>query len=415
MQHVRISSYQSPVHKLGDSQMTLSPKFRLTATPATSSSGLFSSSLPLEIEMEPSLGLQPFIPGLPDDLALNCLLRLPVSTHQKFRVVCRRWHDLLRTKDRFFTERKLVGICSAWMFVFAFNRFTRKIQWHVLDLTHFSWHTIPIMPGCKHAGPNGFGCIAIPQDGILIVCGSMMSDLGCPLHVVLKYEMQKNRWTVMRQMLVPRSFFASGVIDGKVYVAGGYSTDQFELNSAEVLNPADGKWQQITSMGMNMAMYDSAALDERLFVTEGWAWPFLFSPRGQVYDPKTNAWESMTVGMREGWTGLSVVLDGHLFVISEHEDMRVKVYDMKTDSWDIVEGSPLPKRMISKPLSVSSYGSRLFVVGQGLHVAVGHIEKKSCCVLDDRKNWSFSIQWQQIETPSEFSDLTPSSSQILFA
>lgn len=219
----------------------------------------------------------------------------------------------------------------------------------------------------------------------------------------------------MRQMLVPRSFFASGVIDGKVYVAGGYSTDQFELNSAEVLNPADGKWQQITSMGMNMAMYDSAVLDERLFVTEGWAWPFLFSPRGQVYDPKTNTWESMNVGMREGWTGLSVVVHGHLFVISEHEDMRVKVYDIKTDSWDSVEGSPLPKRMVSKPLSVSSYGSRMFVVGQGLHVAVGHIEKRSCCVLDGRKNWNFSIQWQQIETPSGFCDLTPSSSQILFA
>ncbi|KAJ0980483.1 hypothetical protein J5N97_008738 [Dioscorea zingiberensis] len=107
--------------------MSLSPKFRLGITPAPSLSGLFSS--PLLSDMEPSLGLEPLIPGLPDDLALHCLLRLPVNTHQRCRAVCRRWHHLLWTKDRFFTERKLLGLCSAWMFVFAFNRCTKRTQW----------------------------------------------------------------------------------------------------------------------------------------------------------------------------------------------------------------------------------------------------------------------------------------------
>ncbi|XP_008775369.2 F-box/kelch-repeat protein At1g30090-like [Phoenix dactylifera] len=411
MRRVRVSSHQSAVHKLGDSQMKLSPKFRLAITPPSSS---FQSSSATS-ELEAPLELGPLIPGLPDDIALNCLLRLPVEAHLACRLVCRRWHRLLANKEHFFSQRKALRFRSPWLFTLAFHRWTGKIQWQVLDLTHFSWHTIPAMPCKDRVCPCGFGCIAIPpQDGALLVCGGLVSDMDCPLHSVLKYEIYKNRWTVMSRMLAARSFFAAGVIDGMVYVAGGYSKDQFELNSAEVLDPITGNWQPIASMGRNMVSYDSAVLNGRLYTTEGCVWPFLSSPRGQVYDPRADRWEDMAVGMREGWTGSSVVVDGHLFVISEYERMRVKVYDVESDSWDIVDSSPMPER-IRKPFSVNSVGRRIFIVGRGLHVAVGHVEKCYSGFDGKAKKQRFSIQWQDIDVPQEFGVLTSSSAQVLYA
>ncbi|OAY73268.1 F-box/kelch-repeat protein At1g30090 [Ananas comosus] len=406
MRRVRVSSHQSPVLKLGDSQMKLTPKFRFaTATPS------YPSSASSSYEPDSSLDLTPLIPGLPDDVALNCLLRLPVDTHKACRLVCRRWHRLLANKERFFAQRKALGFRDPWLFTLAFHRCTGKIQWQVLDLIHFSWHTIPAMPCRERACPRGFGCIAVPPDGTLLVCGGLVSDMDCPLHLVLKYEIYKNRWTVMSRMLAARSFFARGVIDGRVYVAGGYSTDQFELDSAEVLDPVKGNWQPIANMGTIMASSDSAVLNGRLYVTEGCVWPFLSSPRGQVYDPKTNCWEGMPIGMREGWTGSSAVVDGHLFVISEYERMRVKVYDFESDSWETVAGSPMSER-IRKPFSVSCVGSRIFVVGRGLHVVVGHVETSDC---SSKKKKSFSIRWQEVDVPKDFADLTPSSTQVLYA
>ncbi|EMS50967.1 hypothetical protein TRIUR3_10316 [Triticum urartu] len=159
-------------------------------------------------------------------------------------------------------------------------------------------------------------------------------------------------------------------------------------------------------MGANMASSDSAVVGGRLYVTEGCAWPFFSSPRGQVYDPKADRWEAMPAGMREGWTGLSVVIDGRLFVISEYERMKVKVYDPETDSWDPVDGPPMPER-IMKPLSVSCLESKIVVVGRGLHVVIGHVKKQSSC--------DYLVRWQDVEVPRAFSDLTPSSSQILHA
>ncbi|RVW34963.1 F-box/kelch-repeat protein [Vitis vinifera] len=354
MQRVRISSQQAPVHKLGDSQMTLSPNL-----------------------------------GLPDDIALNCLLRLPVQSHAACRAVCKRWHLLLGNKERFFTRRKELGFQDPWLFVFAFHKCTGKIQWQVLDLNHFSWHTIPAMPCKDKVCPHGFRCVSIPHEGALFVCGGMVSDVDCPLDLVI---------------------FATGVIDGMIYAAGGNSSDLFELDLAEVLDPVKGIWSPIASMGTNMASYDAAVLNGKLLVTEGWLWPFFVSPRGQVYDPRTNNWENMAAGLREGWTGSSVVVYGHLFVVSEHERMKLKVYDMESDNWETVEGPALPEQ-ICKPFSVNACDCKIYVVGRNLHVAVGHIwrlnQKGNC-----EKNWSFGVRWHVVDAPEAFADLTPSSSQV---
>ncbi|XP_059307509.1 F-box/kelch-repeat protein At1g30090 [Lycium ferocissimum] len=395
MQRVRVSSHQAPVQRLGGSQMTLSPKFRLAAKQSDPS-----------FELELQLKGEPLIPRLPDDVALNCLLRIPVDNHMACRTVCKRWYSLFATKDRFFCRRKELGFHDPWLFVFAFHKSSGKIQWKVFDLNNFAWHTIPAMP-CKEEKvcPHGFRCICIPHEGVLYVCGGVASDVDCPLNLVVKYEVRKNRWTVMKKMITARSFFASGVIDGMIYVAGGNSTDLVELESAEVLDPIKGIWYPVANMGTNMASYDSAVVNGKLLVTEGWFWPFSFVPRGQIYDPKTDNWENMASGLREGWTGSSVVLYGRLFVVSEHERTKLKVYNAETDSWDTVEGLPLPEQ-ICKPFCVDCCDNRIAVVGRNLHVAVGHITSQGC---------SFVVYWQVVDAPESLSDFTPSSAQVLFA
>ncbi|XP_071720075.1 F-box/kelch-repeat protein At1g30090 [Rutidosis leptorrhynchoides] len=402
MQRVRVSSQQVPIQKLGDSQLTVSPKFKLTANQ--------SCLLDPFMESDSSLNGDPLIPGLPDDIALSCLLRLPVSSHLSSKSVCRRWYQLFRSKERFFTQRKQMGFKDPWLYVFAFHKCTGKVQWHVLDLTNFLWHTIPQMPCIDKVCPHGFRCVSLPFEGSLFVCGGVVFDADCPLNLVMKFNVQKNSWTVMKKMITPRSFFASGVINGKIYVAGGNSTDLLELNSVEVMDPQKGIWHPVANMRTNMASYDSAVVNGKLFVTEGWFWPFYVVPRGQVYDPKTDNWENLSDGLREGWTGTSVVIYDQLFVVTEHERTKLKVYDMKNDSWKTVDGPALPEQ-ICKPFSVNCCNNRICVVGKNLNVAVGCILRVKEC---DNRSSRFSVRWKVVEAPAKFCNLTPSSAQVLF-
>lgn len=88
----------------------------------------------------------------------------------------------------------------------------------------------------------------------------MVFDVDCLLNLVLKFEVCQNRWTVMKKMITTRSFCASGVINGTIYVTGGNSSDSFGLSSAEVLDPKKGLWKLVASMRTNMTVYDVAVL-----------------------------------------------------------------------------------------------------------------------------------------------------------
>ncbi|CAN1829602.1 F-box/kelch-repeat protein At1g30090 [Linum perenne] len=280
MERVRLSSQQSLVLKLGDTQMTLSPKFRLAV--------IQSSLLNPSPEFELSLQTEPLILGLPDDVAWNCLLRLHVGSHLAV------------------APSASIDICCSVVKI-------GKIQWQVLvSLTYLGTLFRLCLVKTRFALMD-LGVFQYPNMECSLYVGGMVSDVDCQLDLVLKYEIQKNRWTVMNRMNVARSFFGSGVVDGVVYVAGGNSTDLYELDSAEAFDPLKGNWHKIASMGTNMATYDATVVDGKLLVTEGWLWPFFVSPRGQVYDPKTGKWENMVVGLREGWTWSSVVVYGRLF------------------------------------------------------------------------------------------------------
>ncbi|XP_057733805.1 F-box/kelch-repeat protein At1g30090-like [Arachis stenosperma] len=160
-----------------------------------------------------------------------------------------------------------------------------------------------------------------------------------------------------------------------------------------------------------MASYDAAVLNGKLLVKESWLWPFYVSPRGQVYDPRTDNWENMAVGLREGWISSSVVVYGHLFVVSELKRMKLKVYDTETDSWDAIDGPPLPEQ-ICKPFAVNACDCHIYVVGQNLHVAVGHNSRLLPDENSDEK-WSFSVRWLVIDASESLFDHTPLSSESL--
>ena len=59
----------------------------------------------------------PLLPGLPDDLAIACLIRVPRAEHRKLRLVCKRWYRLL-AGNFFYSLRKRFGMAEEWVYVF---------------------------------------------------------------------------------------------------------------------------------------------------------------------------------------------------------------------------------------------------------------------------------------------------------
>ncbi|KAL0390373.1 UNVERIFIED_CONTAM: F-box/kelch-repeat protein [Sesamum calycinum] len=57
----------------------------------------------------------PLIPGLPDDLAIACLIRVPRVEHNKLRLVCKRWFKLLAGNFFYSLRKSLVLLKNGYM------------------------------------------------------------------------------------------------------------------------------------------------------------------------------------------------------------------------------------------------------------------------------------------------------------
>ncbi|XP_047309290.1 F-box/kelch-repeat protein At1g30090-like [Impatiens glandulifera] len=302
-----------------------------------------------------------------------------------------------------------------WLFVYAFNEFTRKYHWQMLDLNHSTWHAIPEMPSMHHLCPDGLRCVSIPKEGTIFVCGVVFTVFDIPLNLVMKYEMSTNSWSTMLKMntLIPFSA-ESGVI-------GGNSPNLFEPNFYIVLD-VEGKWQPIRNLGEKIGLYDVAVMEDMILIKRAPASPNYDVPKGYVFYTRTHIWGYyFSLNLRKGWIGSSIVVLGHLFVLSEavSERTRLKVFDEKTDSLkDVIEKNPFPDHVICRPFSISCCDDMIFVVGLDLRVAVGNIGKISQDqdqVSNCDQSCGFSVNWEVVDAPrnSDFLGFKPYNSHIL--
>ncbi|CAH8306179.1 unnamed protein product [Eruca vesicaria subsp. sativa] len=86
----------------------------------------------------------PLLPGLPDDLAIACLIRVPRAEHRKLRLVCKSWYRLA-SGNFYYSERKLIGMSEEWVYVFKKDR-DGKISWTTFDLVSHHPHPLPPLP-----------------------------------------------------------------------------------------------------------------------------------------------------------------------------------------------------------------------------------------------------------------------------
>lgn len=339
------------------------------------------------------------IPGLPDEISETCFLQLPYPYQALVRSVSFSWNRTINDPV-FLLSRKTLP----YIFVFAYNKSTGEIQWQAFNPRSKSnrWFILPPMPFPYPVSRAGFATASIPEQGTLCVLGGTRSDTEKALNTFLTYNTATNKWSVEEPMLNPRAFCAAGCIGTRIFAAGGYDDT---TTSMECYEPDTATWAPVAEMRCGLARYDTAVIASKMYVTEGWTWPFSFSPRGGVYDSEKNVWEEMSLEMREGWTGISVVHDEKLFVISEHGECRVKYYLRETDTWHFVGGKGFPYGEVQRPFCVSGVEGKIYVVSCGLNVVVGSVYEEGKLL---------GIDWEVVKAPKAFQEFVPSNSQIVY-
>ncbi len=144
-------------------------------------------------------------------------------------------------------------------------------------------------------------------------------------------ELTKGKWEERKPMTIPRSETAAVVIDGLIYVPGGYGDEA----ALEAYDPEKNAWTLLKAMpdGRNHLM--TTDYQGRLYVFGG-----AQAGSGQatrttwVYDPAKNAWTVVAPMPEARAAGAAVALGDYLYVIGGvGSTQAVLRYDPAANTW----------------------------------------------------------------------------------
>lgn len=370
------------------------------------------------------------IPGLPDEISLEIIARVPRICYLKMKMVSRSWKVAIGGPE-VYQLRKELGRTEEWLYILT--KLEDQLAWHGLDPSSGRWQRVPPMPAiafedesrrgfsglCMRslidssikitetvrgwAGKNDAsmkmpfcGCSVGAVAGCLYVLGgfSRFSTIRC----VWRYNPCTNSWQESSSMTEGRAFCKISMLDDKLYAVGGIRRVKgglSPLQTAEVYDPQTDTWTAMPTVPFSKGqVLPTAFLAEllepvavgvasyrgRLCVPQSlYSWPFYGDVSGEIYDPRTNTWSEMPAGMGEGWPGkqaetmLSAVVNSELYALdpsgSSEGTAQIKVYDDKEDVWKVVIGK-VPFHDLSNcetPYLLASFLGKLHLIMKGIN------------------------------------------------
>ncbi|KAK2966292.1 hypothetical protein RJ640_018103 [Escallonia rubra] len=337
----------------------------------------------------------PLLPGLPDDLAIACLIRVPRIEHRKLRLVCRRWHRLL-AGNFFYSLRKSLGIAEEWIYIMKRDR-DRKISWHAFDPIYQLWQPLPPVPK-EYSEVLGFGCAVLSGCHLYLFGGK--DPVKGSMRRVIFYSARSNKWHRAPDMLRRRHFFGSCVINNCLYVAGGENEGVHRsLRSAEVYDPNKNRWSFISDMSTAMVPFIGVVYEGKWFLKGLGSHRQVLS---EMYQPETDCWYPVYDGMVAGWRNPSTSISGHLYALDCKDGCKLRIYDEVSDSWSKHIDSKLHLGN-SKALEAAALvplNGKLCIIRNNMSISLVDVSKSA-----DARGASAEHLWETIAGKGQFKTL----------
>lgn len=175
------------------------------------------------------------------------------------------------------------------------------------------------------------------------------------------------KWEVISELPTHRKSFSTAVVDGKIYLIGGTLFEHargvlrdpgpgiwrgpFGMSLVEVYDPETNTWQRLADMPTVRAGANTAVVDGKIYVMGGYAGKdnhgknFKFLKAVEMYDPQTDTWvRKQDLPIPRIQFGVGAV-DGKIYAIGGLLDPKekkpglqgrldiVEVYDPVSDTW----------------------------------------------------------------------------------
>lgn len=187
------------------------------------------------------------------------------------------------------------------------------------------------------------------------------------------YDTGTGTWVKKRDMPILRDGFTTAVVDGKIYLIGGRVHDKKRNENVvtglvEAYDPLTNRWEKRADMPTERGLTDAVVVDGKIYVLGGYTWRMVpgllerFVKTIEEYNPKTDKWRRLPeMPMFKGWFE-TVAVDNEIYTIggirleNGLKDIgNVDVYHPTSNTWRKVEPMTTLKSTITVVVNGTIY------------------------------------------------------------
>jgi N-acetylneuraminic acid mutarotase len=251
-----------------------------------------------------------------------------------------------------------IALFTIFVITFSFFSFQFSI---VSASTPDSWTTKLSIPTARtDAG------VAVVNGLIYVIGGYKSGSLYVATNEV--YNPVTDSWSTKNPMPTPRSGCGVAVFQNKIFVIGGRigsTTDGFS-SANEVYDPTTDTWTTKTSMPTERGYLSANEINGKIYAMGGMSW--LTSPNGwkyhdtnEVYNPVSDSWTTAAPMPNQAYGFASAVVDHKIYAISGLRAISYtnslipktcQIYDPASNSWSL--GKDIPTGVVFPSAAVTS-------------------------------------------------------------
>ena len=169
----------------------------------------------------------------------------------------------------------------------------------------------------------------------------------------------QNGWTQKADIPTPRLVASASVVNGKIYVIGGWDVNINELANNEMYDPLTGSWEIKAPLPTPRGCLLTAVVNDSIYAIGGGYSSYKL--KVEVYNPATNTWTQKN-DMPSGRIGQNAaVIDGIIYVEGGNYNGReCWAYNPSTDTWTQKQSIPAPGGGNS---SLTVYNGLIYAIG----------------------------------------------------
>ncbi|KAJ4957168.1 hypothetical protein NE237_013951 [Protea cynaroides] len=310
----------------------------------------------------------PLIRGLPDDIAIFCIARVPRRYHMILKSVSKRWRELVCSEE-WSSYRKKHNVEETWIYAICRDK-SDLIHCYVLDpnSSRRCWKLVQgLPPRCLKR--KGLASEVLGKKLYLLGGCSWSEDAS---HDVYCYDASKNTWDEAASLSTARCYFACEALNEKLYAVGGVTSSSSDPCSWDTYDPSTSSCMTLLDPNIFPDIQESVVLDGKIYIRGAVSTMSQHIP-ALVYEPTSSEWQHVDEDLVLGWHGPAVVVDSTLYVLDQRSGTRLMMWQAKSRDWvSVGRLSPLLTR---PPCRLVAIGKSIFVIGKGLSTVVLDLAK----------------------------------------